>query len=101
MIFLLKLVSPTPLETNMNLTPLDGTLLSNATLYRQLVGNLFYLTVTRADIVYTVHLVSQFIYAPHFTHYATILRILCYLKGTSLKLQTYYDADRAGDPTDR
>jgi hypothetical protein len=72
----------TPLEPNARLTPLDGTPLSDATLYRQLVGSLVYLTVTRPDIAYAVHLVSQFLSAPRSTHYAAVLRILRYIKGT-------------------
>jgi hypothetical protein len=36
-----------PLETNVKLLAIDGESLSNATLYRQLVGSLIYLTVTR------------------------------------------------------
>jgi hypothetical protein len=50
--------------------------------------------------------------APRSLHYATVLRILRYLKGTlfhglhfssqsSLTLQAYFDADWAGDPTNR
>jgi hypothetical protein len=70
-----KVVS-TPLEMNARLTPLDGTPLSDATLYRQLVGSLVYLTVTLPDIAYAVHLVSQFLAAPHSTHYAAVLHIL-------------------------
>ncbi|KAF2322389.1 hypothetical protein GH714_013189 [Hevea brasiliensis] len=46
----------TPLELNCKLTPLDGTPLDDPTLYRQLVGSLAYLTVTRPDISYAVHL---------------------------------------------
>ena len=102
----------TPLETNLRLTPLDGTPLSDATLYRQIVGSLVYLTVTRPDIAYAVHIVSQFMSAPRSTHYAAVLRILRYLKGTmfhglhfssasSLELRAYSDSDWAGDPTDR
>lgn len=49
---------PTPMETNLKLTPLDGTPLSDTTLYRQLVGSLVYVTVTRPNIAYAVHLVS-------------------------------------------
>ena len=61
---------------------------------------------------YAVHVISQFMVAPRSSHYATVLRILRYLKGTifdglhfsshsSLTLQAYSDADWAGDPTDR
>ena len=39
-------VTSTPLEANVRLTPNDGTLLKDATLYRQLVSGLIYLTVT-------------------------------------------------------
>uniref|UniRef100_A0A2N9HTG2 CCHC-type domain-containing protein n=1 Tax=Fagus sylvatica TaxID=28930 RepID=A0A2N9HTG2_FAGSY len=106
-----KVVS-TPLEMNARLTPLDGTPLNDATLYRQLVGSLVYLTVTRPDIAHAVHLVSQFLSAPHSTHYAAVLHILRYIKGTmfhglhfsahsTLDLCAYSDADWAGDPTDR
>jgi hypothetical protein len=105
-----KLVS-TLLEMNAHLTPLDGTPLSDATLYHQLVGSLVYLTVTRPDIAHAVHLVSQFLSTPHFTHYAAVIHIFCHIKGTifhglhfsahsTLDLCAYSDADWAGDPTD-
>ena len=104
--------STTPLEPNCRFTPMDGTLLDDPTLYRQLVGSLVYLTVTRPDISYAVHIVSQFLSAPRSHHYAAVLRILRYIKGTlfhglhfsahsSLELRAYSDADWAGDPTDR
>ena len=54
----------TPLKLNAHLTPLDSALLSNAILYRQLVGSLVYLIVTRPDIAYAIHLVSQFLATP-------------------------------------
>ncbi|CAL1363912.1 unnamed protein product [Linum trigynum] len=102
----------TPLEPNVKLSPGDGALLDDPTLYRQIVGSLIYLTVTRPDIAYAVHIVSQFMAAPCSTHYAAVLRILRYIKGTihhglhfsassSLELCAYSDADWAGDPTDR
>jgi hypothetical protein len=47
-----------PLEPNIRLLATDGESLPDATLYRQLVGSLIYLTVTRPDISYAVHLVS-------------------------------------------
>ncbi|KAK9169204.1 hypothetical protein Syun_001344 [Stephania yunnanensis] len=57
-------IASTPLGTNVKPTPSDGTLLSDPTLYRQLVGSLVYLTVSRPDIAYAVHVVSQFMSAP-------------------------------------
>uniref|UniRef100_A0A2N9GMX8 Reverse transcriptase Ty1/copia-type domain-containing protein n=1 Tax=Fagus sylvatica TaxID=28930 RepID=A0A2N9GMX8_FAGSY len=102
----------TPLELNVKLNSTDGEPLSDATLYRKLVGSLIYLTVTHPDLAYAVHLVSQFMSAPRSTHYAAVLRILRYIKGTlfhglhfsaqsSLELRVYTNADWAGDPTDR
>ena len=102
----------TPIEYNCHLNSHDGKSLSDATLYRQLVGSLIYLTITRPNISYVVHVVSQFMVAPRSPQYAVVLKILRYLKGTifnslnfsshsSLALQAYSDADWAGDPTYR
>ena len=104
--------SSTPLDPHVHLTPFDGVPLDDASLYRQLVGSLIYLTVTRPDIAYAVHIVSQFMAAPRTIHFTAVLRILRYVKGTlghglqfssqsSLVLSGYSDADWAGDPTDR
>ncbi|KAJ9564443.1 hypothetical protein OSB04_000409 [Centaurea solstitialis] len=106
-----KVVSTT-LEPNLHLTPNAGPPLKDPTLYRQLVGSLVYLTVTRPDIAYAVHIVSQFMSAPCSDHYAVVLRILRYLKGTmfhglyfsftsSLILRGFSDADWDSDMTDR
>ncbi|XP_028104128.1 uncharacterized protein LOC114303187 [Camellia sinensis] len=65
-------IASTPLEPQSCLTPLDDTILSDATLYRQLVDSLVYLTVTRPDIAYAIHI-----------------------------LRAFFDADWTGDPTDR
>ncbi|XP_022865315.1 uncharacterized protein LOC111385175, partial [Olea europaea var. sylvestris] len=102
----------TPLEPNVKLTPMDGSPLYDPTLCRQLVGSLIYLTVTQPDIAYAIHLTSQLMATPRTSHFSTVLRILCYVKGTlfyglhfsshsSLVLSWYFDADWAGDPTDR
>ena len=72
----------TSVELNAHLTPLGGKPLSNPSLYRRLVGSLVYLTVTRPDISYAIHQVSQYLSAPRSTHYTAVLRILQYLKGT-------------------
>ena len=101
----------TPVELNAHLTPIGGKPLSNPSLYRRLIGSLVYLTVTHPDISYAVHQVSQYLSAPRSTHYAVVLRILRYLKGTlfhglfystqsPLVLCAFSDADQVGNPTD-
>ena len=59
----------TPLEYNAKLTPLDGEPISDATRYRQLVGSLIYLTITRPDISHAVGMVSKFMDAPRSIHF--------------------------------
>ena len=101
----------TPVEFNAHLTPSGEKPLSNPSLYKSLVGSLVYLIVTRPDISYAVHQVSQYLSAPQLTHYVVVLRIFRYLKGTffhglfystqsALVLHIFSDADWAGDLTD-
>ena len=102
----------TPMELNVQLRASDGDPLPNPTRYRHLVGSLVYLAVTRPDISYPVHILSQFVSAPTSVHYSHLLRVLRYLRGTisqrlffprssSLELQAYSDATWASDPSDR
>ncbi|XP_023747753.1 uncharacterized mitochondrial protein AtMg00810-like [Lactuca sativa] len=101
----------TPLETNAWYCPTDGIPLSDPNLYRNVVGSLVYLAVTRPNIAHVVHVVSQFVTAPSYVHWGAILRILRYLRGTqfqtllfrsmsSLELRAYSDADWDGDRHD-
>ena len=46
------------------------------------MGSLVYLAVTRPDISYSVHILSQFVSAPTTVHYSHLLRVLRYLRGT-------------------
>ena len=48
--------------------------------YRRLVGKMNYLTITRFDIVHSVSVVSQYMFAPTVDHWAAVEQILCYLK---------------------
>ncbi|CAH9084965.1 unnamed protein product [Cuscuta europaea] len=110
--FHLHTVKPvrTPLASRTTLSLSDGELLSDSTEYRSMVGALQYLTLTRPDITYAVHLVSQFMHAPRTTHLFAVKRIFKYLQGTrdhGLWLQqsnrptcvvAYSDADWTGCP---
>ncbi|XP_073223472.1 secreted RxLR effector protein 161-like [Cicer arietinum] len=102
----------TPLEVNVKYHRDEGDLLSDPLLYRQLVGSLNYLTITRPDISFAVQQVSQFMHSPRHLHLVAVRRIIRYLLGTSQrglffpvgtipKLIAYSDADWAGCPDTR
>ena len=102
----------TPMELNVHLRDTDGDPLPDPTRYRHLVGSIVYLVVTRPDISYLIHILSQFVSAPTPVHYSHLLRVLRYLRGTishrlffprssSLQLKAYSDATWASDPSDR
>ncbi|KDP44591.1 hypothetical protein JCGZ_22173 [Jatropha curcas] len=50
----------TPIEVNYIMTHIEEGLIADPTEYRQLIGKLLYLTITRPDISYTVHVLAQF-----------------------------------------
>ncbi|GJW85915.1 uncharacterized mitochondrial protein-like protein [Tanacetum coccineum] len=55
-------------------------LLDNITEYQKLVVKLIYLTLTRPDISYDVHCLSQYMHAPLLSHLKLDFRVLRYLK---------------------
>jgi hypothetical protein len=102
----------TPMETK--LKPLVDTLskLIDATLYRQIIGLLMYLTNTRPDICFAVNTLSQFLVEPRHVHLVAAKLVMRYLKGTldcgfsydgdhDFKLSGYIDSDWDGSVSDR
>ena len=73
----------TPFSTGLKLErqvkgPL-GQEFENPTLYRSLVGDLQYLVLTRPDIAYSVHKLSQYLSSPTIQHWLACKKVLRYL----------------------
>ncbi|XP_021761206.1 uncharacterized protein LOC110726045 [Chenopodium quinoa] len=71
-----------PIEQNHKLGLASGELLEDPKVYRRLVGRLIYLAVTRPDLAYSMHILSQFMQEPRIEHWEAALRVVRYLKGT-------------------
>ncbi|GKV19456.1 hypothetical protein SLEP1_g29717 [Rubroshorea leprosula] len=98
----------TPLSSTTSLRQFSGHSLTDPTAYRQIVGSLQYLSLTRPDLCFAVNRLSQFMHNPIDLHWQAVKRVLRYLNGTkfhglllrpqtSLSLHGFSDADWAGD----
>lgn len=101
-----------PLEPNHKLALDSSAPCSDPTQYRRLVGRLIYLTITRPEITYSVHVLSQFMKEPLQGHWDAAMHVLRYLKSSpaqgiiipkenELKLEAYYDSDYTSCPLTR
>lgn len=90
----------------------SGSPLEDVSKYRRLIGRLLYLCITRPDITFVVHKLSQYVSKPCIEHWQAAERVLRYLKGTpghglfyssSSKptLSIFTDADWAACPDTR
>lgn len=102
----------TPMEQHHKLALDKSPYLRDAEQYRRLVGRLIYLSITRPDISYPVHILSQFMKAPRELQWAAAMRVVRYLKGTAgqgillssqadMSLSVYCDADWSACPVTR
>jgi hypothetical protein len=98
----------TPMDSNVRLQEDEGKELEDVTMYRQLVGSLIYLTLTRPDISYPVGVVSRYMSNPKKPHLDVVRHILRHVKGTinfgilykrikDCQVMGYCDADYIGD----
>ncbi|XP_022004383.1 uncharacterized mitochondrial protein AtMg00240-like [Helianthus annuus] len=97
------------MDTNAKMYEKEGQELENPTEYRQIIGSLIYLTLTRPDIAFAVGVLSRFMQKPRRPHLFAARRVLRYVKNSiglgiefkresSIELNGFYDADYAGDP---
>ena len=103
----------TPISLGTKLSKNDhGPIVNAATLYKQMVGSLMYLTATRPDLMYDVSLISRFMESPKDSHWNVGKTILIYVAGTlryglwythtpNSTLTRYTDSDFAGSLDDR
>ena len=84
----------------------------NADSYRRLIGKLLYLTNSRPDINYSMHLLSRFVQTPTTYHHQTAQHILRYIKvdpgrglffpkENDLQIKSFNDSDWATCPKTR
>eukprot|EP00253_Pinus_taeda_P030403 PITA_30403 len=104
--------APSPFQSGVKLSVSCTSPEVDATLYRQLVGKLLYLTHTRPYLSFAVGLVACFMQNPCESHWKAAKRILRYVRGTvqfgihygakaAPLLVGFTDSYWAGDPDDR
>ncbi|XP_073129631.1 uncharacterized mitochondrial protein AtMg00240-like [Henckelia pumila] len=103
--FLASKQATVPMKPRVRLTN-NGDLLQDMTQYRQLIGRLLYLTISRPDIIFVVHKLSQYVSRPRTFHLTAVHHLLKYLKSSlgqdvffptnsSCRLRAFSDADWA------
>ncbi|KAG7554761.1 Retrotransposon gag domain [Arabidopsis suecica] len=93
-----------PMDPKIHLSEETGVPLTDSKQYREIIGRLLYLTITRPDITFAVHRLSRFLSCATDLHLQAAFNILKYLKGnpgqglfysatTDICLNGFADAD--------
>jgi hypothetical protein len=81
-----------PMEIKLKLLVDTSSKLVDATLYKQIIGSLMYLTNTRPDICFVLNTLSRYLVEPRRVHLVVAKYVMRYLKGT-LDFGLYYNGD--------
>ena len=104
--------APSPFQFGVKLSATCTSPKVDATLYRQLVGSLLYLTHFCPDLSFAIGRVSHYMQTPHESHWKAAKRILQYIRGT-IQFGIHYstggkpllvgftDSDWTSNPDDR
>ncbi|XP_019104867.1 uncharacterized mitochondrial protein AtMg00810-like [Beta vulgaris subsp. vulgaris] len=68
------------MEQKHQLALAEGPLFDDPERYRRLIGRLIYLVMSRPDLAYVVHILSQFMQAQKVVHWDAALHVVRYLK---------------------
>lgn len=103
-----------PMVPSLRLSAASGDFLDsdNASEYRRLIGRLLYLQISRPDICFPVHKLSQYVAKPCVDHMKVAHHLLRYLKGTAgqgillkasnnFQLKAFVDSDWGSCPDSR
>jgi len=101
-----------PIVPGSKLSKNEGGAAVDTTMLKQMISSLMYLTATRADLMYSICLISRYMERPTEIHLQVAKRILRYLKGTAElgiaykrggeeEFVGFTDSDYAGDINDR
>ncbi|XP_065626947.1 uncharacterized mitochondrial protein AtMg00810-like [Quercus suber] len=74
----------TPMDHNLRFSKFEGEELRDPSHYRRLMGRLLYLTITRPNITFAVHVLSQFMSKPRRPHLDVAHRVLRSVTGYSI-----------------
>ncbi|CAA7037926.1 unnamed protein product [Microthlaspi erraticum] len=102
----------TPMEQNHMLATDERDYYQDPVSYRRLVGRLVYLTATRPELSYAVHILAQLMKNPRIKHWEAVVRVVRYLKGCpgqgillssndDLQINAYCDSDYNACPMTR
>lgn len=102
----------TPIEPNHELARAHDIFYAHPDKYHRLIGKLIYLTITRPDLTYIIHVLAQFTQTPRMKHWDLALCVLSFLKDNpsqgillqadfSLALIAYCDYDWVNCPSTR
>jgi hypothetical protein len=73
----------TPMKLNIHFIPTNCEPFEDHTHYHNIVESLVYLDVPRPDILYSIYIMCQFVFASTQIHYSHIFRIMRYLYETN------------------